>query len=61
MSWLVVFIPTFIPVVLLSILIALNWLQREHGARPVPLRLQNVRNERVTRRGHLAYGPCDWG
>jgi hypothetical protein len=57
MSWLVVFISTFVPFVLLSILITLNWLQREHGPRPAPLRLQNVRNERVARRGHLA--PCD--
>lgn len=50
MSWLIVFMSTFVPLVLLSILITQNWLQREHGSRPAPLRLQNVRKERVSHR-----------
>lgn len=53
MSWLVVFMSTLVPLALLLILITVNWLEREHGSRPVPLRLENVRNERVTRRGQF--------
>ena len=53
MSWLVVFMSTLVPLALLFILITLDWLESEHGSRPVPLRLENVRNERVTRRGQF--------
>jgi hypothetical protein len=48
MSWLVVFISSFFPIVLLFALLAVDWLQREAGLRPSSLRLQK-REEKRTR------------
>ena len=39
MSWLVVFMSSFVPVVLLFILLAADWLHREVRSDPSPLRL----------------------
>lgn len=43
MSWLMVFISTLFPLVLLAILMTLNWPHREHGSRPAPLKPENVK------------------
>ncbi len=39
MSWLVVFMSSVIPIVLLFILLAADWLHREVRSDPAPLRL----------------------
>lgn len=39
MSWLVVFISSFFPIVLLFVMFAVDWLQREAGSKPSSLRL----------------------
>jgi hypothetical protein len=42
MSWLVVFTSSFFPIVLLFFLLAVDWLQKDAGSRPSPLRLMGV-------------------
>jgi len=51
MSWLVVFISSFFPIVLLFVLLAVDWLQREAGSRPSSLRLQECEEKRTRGRG----------
>jgi len=51
MSWLVVSTSFLFPVVLLFLLFAADWLQREAGSRPSPLRLQRRDEKRPRVRG----------
>jgi hypothetical protein len=51
MSWLVVFISSFFPIVLLSVLLAVDWLQWEAGSRPSSLRLQKCEEKRTRGKG----------
>lgn len=51
MSWPVVFISSFIPIVLLFVLLAVEWLQREAGSGPSSLRLQTREEKRIRGRG----------
>jgi hypothetical protein len=51
MSWLVVFISSFFPIVLLFALLAVDWLHREAGSRPSSLRLQKCEEKRTRGRG----------
>ncbi len=51
MSWLVVFISSFFPIVLLFVLLAVDWLQREAGSRLSSLRLQKCEEKRTRGRG----------
>jgi hypothetical protein len=51
MSWLMVFISSLFPIVLLFVLLAMDWLQREAGSRPSSLRLQKCEEKRTRGRG----------
>jgi hypothetical protein len=51
MSWLVVFLSLFFPIVLLFALLAVDWLQREAWSRPSSLRLQKCEEQRTRGRG----------
>jgi len=51
MSWLVVFTSFFFPIVLLFMLLAVDWLQKDAGSRPSPLRLKRRDEKRTSVRG----------
>jgi hypothetical protein len=51
MSWLVVFTSSFFPIVLLFILLTVDWLQKDAGSRPSPLRLMRRDEKRTSMRG----------
>lgn len=51
MSWLVVFTSSFFSIVLLYMLLAVDWLQKDAGSRPSPLRLKRRDEKRTSVRG----------
>ena len=51
MPWLAVFLSSFFPIVLLFVVLAVDWLQREAGSRLSSLRLQKCEEKRLRGRG----------